>query len=88
MRIRKSSFAWLLLTATLVLVISGCAPKVPASQPAAPETQGSVQANELKTGPFKDMLAPDFKLMDMAGTEWTLSQLKGSSVALVFFTSW
>lgn len=39
-------------------------------------------------GPFQEMIAPDFTLKDIDGNEFTLSELKGNSVALVFWTSW
>lgn len=42
----------------------------------------------LKTGPFAGMQAPDFTLKDLAGKSVKLSDLRGNSVALIFFTSW
>lgn len=78
----------------LTLVLGGCSapaqPEVPSeqSQPPAAEAPAAGQETEAKIGPFAGMQAPDFTLTDMDGTEWTLSALKGNSVALIFFTSW
>ncbi len=82
---RKRSIAGLSLIAVLVLAIgAGCAPE-PVKTPSAPPP---TESNAGKTGPFQGMQAPDFTLKDIGGTEWQLSELKGSSVALIFFTSW
>lgn len=83
---------WLKASAGAVLVLAlllgvGCGTvEKGASSDTAPDSSASEEA--VKTGPFKGMVAPDFTLKDLDGTEWTLSQLKGNSVALVFFTSW
>lgn len=89
MRIGKSRLGFALLTALLVMSVAGCASKAPAVASDTAEPQGTVQkTEEAKAGPFKDMRAPDFTLKDLEGTAWKLSELKGGSVALVFFTSW
>ncbi len=85
---QKMRSIWLsvLLIIVVAVTVAGCTPKAqetvsqPGQDPAAPAA--------VKTGPFKGMQAPDFVLKDLAGTAWTLSELKGSSVALIFFTSW
>src|SRR2546423_12590228 len=33
-------------------------------------------------------MAPDFTLPDLSGTEWTLSQVRGSKVVLYVYGSW
>lgn len=88
MRIIQSRFLAFVVSAMFILSFAGCSSNVPAVQPGSADAPGVVQEQAIKTGPFKAMQAPEFKLMDMAGAEWTLSQLKGNSVALVFFTSW
>ncbi len=69
---RKKMIIWLSLVLILVMATA----------------MGCASQPQEKSGPFKGMEAPDFALKDMSGTEWTLSSLKGSSVALIFFTSW
>lgn len=70
---RNKLIFWLSLILVLAMAVgSGCAAKT----------------QDTESGPFKGMQAPDFTLKDLSGTEWTLSELKGNSVALVFFTSW
>lgn len=84
---RKQTGLWLSTVLILVMLAgTGCtgAPQTPS---APPETAPAAEET-VKVGPFKGMQAPDFTLKDLAGTAWTLSELKGNSVALVFFTSW
>lgn len=88
MRINHSRLLSFIVLVMLILSVVGCASNAPSVQPNTAEAQVAVQEQATKTGPFKGMQAPDFKLVDMDGTEWSLSQLKGNSVALVFFTSW
>lgn len=71
----------LMILIIVLAVLTGC-------QAAPQDTQAPPENGALKTGAFKGMLAPDFTLEDMTGKAWTLSELKGNSVALVFFTSW
>lgn len=79
-----------LAMAVIAAVLSGCSAvsQEPPAAPTAEPAQAEAPAAAVKVGPFKGMQAPDFTLKDMEGTEWTLSELKGNSVALVFFTSW
>ena len=78
-------FVFLIL---IMALAAGCAPKSPEAVAVPADVQADSGTQELETGPFKDMSAPDFTLRDMEGKEWILSELKGNSVALVFFTSW
>lgn len=78
-------FIGLLLTAVLLAALAGGCAAGPSKTPEAPSAPQSAEA---KTGPFKGMRAPDFTLKDLDGTSWQLSELKGNSVALIFFTSW
>lgn len=71
----------LMILIIALAVMAGC-------QAAPRATQAPPTGEAPKTGAFKGMLAPDFTLEDMTGKAWTLSELKGNSVALVFFTSW
>jgi len=82
---RKRRMIGLFLIAVLILAIgAGCAP----NSVKAPATPPPAESNAGKTGPFQGMQAPDFTLKDIGGAQWQLSELKGSSVALIFFTSW
>ena len=94
MRRKKTAIGLSLLLSLILATGGGCASKLqnPAAPSApnaeAPSSSTSAADNTAKVGPFKGMAAPDFVLKDLDGTAWTLSKLKGTSVALVFFASW
>lgn len=71
---------------SLAVTVSGCS--APPKAAVSPEQPAPVSEETVKVGPFAGMQAPDLTLKDLDGTEWTLSALKGNSVALIFFTSW
>lgn len=84
MKSLKTASGLLLILILVLAVTAGCQ-----STPVTPsDTAAPADASATKTGPFKGMQAPDFTLKDMADTSWTLSELKGNAVALIFFTSW
>ena len=65
----------------LMLIISGCQPKV--EPPKEEET-----TPPLSVGTRVGNLAPDFTLQDINGETVTLSELRGSGVMLNFWTTW
>lgn len=86
---KQKKLVWFLVPVLLAAAIgTGCVSK-PADPPAATEPAAAQgEGAQVKVGPFQGMQAPDFTLKDLSGTQWQLSELKGNSVALVFFTSW
>jgi hypothetical protein len=50
---------------------------------------GAIGVSDLdRNGALSSGLAPDFTLKDLAGDEWTLSQLRGRKVVLYAYASW
>jgi hypothetical protein len=61
---------------------------ISSDDPDDPQQQLSVTATLSGPGVALGDLAPDFTLSDLDGESWTLSELQGSPVVLVYFATW
>jgi len=73
----------------VMLLAAGCAtPGTTVEKQVEKTVAIDSSSKNLPTGAFQGQQAPDFTLNDLSGKTWKLSDLRGHSVALVFWASW